>query len=471
MKTIIKYLVAALLTAGSIKVQAQYCQNPIDTIYSLTAAGQLYPVNVNNALAGPAFGSTGTGVNANGLGFSSLNGSFYFFNRCNTGVTGDTIQFVRYIPSTHATQVLADPPLTFTVADKIRSGCLNNAGSGYYTINPAATGGPALYYYSVGTNTWVTVTQTFKNKSGGTIANITTLNSGDMTFDGGGNLWMVCSNSASYTLYKIKAPVPVVFTTSILIDTIIIPKATPGGVSITGIAFNATGKLYLSTGAGVGAGNNKLYELATSTGSLTLKGTLPAGYGDDLTSCSFPFGVLPVVWVNFTARFQTNAVHLAWTANEKDNVTGYNVEYSKDEEHWSTIAYIKKNENGSGSLQAYSHIHEQFIAGNNYYRVVQLSSTGPSVNSVVKAVNTGDGRKIYIGPNPAKNTLYIYNRNNYSKYLAQICDQDGRLVYSTALEQGQASISIEQLPKGVYLLKLASVVINEAPASYKFIKW
>jgi hypothetical protein len=473
MQTIRKYFVVCLLAVCSLKMQAQYCTNATDTVYGLTATGRIVPINVNTAAAQPSPNrdSTGTGVNANGLGFSALNGSFYFFNRCNTLGVVDLIQFVRYIPSTRTTTILADPPATFTATTKSRSGCMNTAGDGYYAINPGAAAGPTLYYFSVGTGTWTTITTSFKSKTGVNVANIVSLNSGDMAFDGSGNLWMISSGSGDYALYKIKAPLPVIPTASVVVDTIISERATPTGDNFTGVAFNAAGKLYLSTGAGTNPGNNKLYELATTTGVLTLKGSLLAGYGDDLTSCSYPPGVLPVVWVNFAAAFQTNAVQLGWTVNEKEMVSGYTIEFSTDAEHWQTIGHIEKDNTNSGGLKTYRYIHHEFNENGNYYRIVQVSATGEKTNSSIRFVNTKDDRQIYIGPNPTKDIMYIYNRRNDCKYLAQVCDKDGRLVYSIVMAPGQPSISIGHLPKGMYVLKLSSSAINERPGSYRFIKW
>lgn len=457
-------------------MQAQYCSNPTDTIYGLTASGRIVPIYVNTGTGSPSptRDSTGTGMNANGLGFSSVNGSFYFFNRCvaGPGVLADSLQFVRYIPSTRTTVVLADPPATVTKADKLRSGCMNNTGTGYYTIFPGAAGGAILYYYNVGTGLWTTITQSFINKSGTNIADITTpLNSGDMAFDGTGNLWMVSSGGGKYALYEIKAPVPTTVTASVLVDTIIAEKATPTGDNFTGIAFNATGNLYLSTGAGVAAGNNKLYELSTATGTVTLKGSLLAGYGDDLTSCSFPPGVLSVEWVNFTAAFQTNAVQLLWAANENETVSGYSIEFSTDAEHWQTIGHIEKNNTNSGSLKTYRYTHHEFSPGGNYYRVVQVSATGEETNSSIRFVNTKGDRGIYIGPNPANDIIYIYNRSNNYKYLVGVFDKEGRIVYSTVLPPDQPSINIGNLPKGIYVLRLFTSAADESPANYRFIKW
>jgi len=455
-------------------MQAQLCTNPTDTVYGLNSitasgfAGQIAGVNINdgtsNNIGLPAAG----GENANGLGFSQITGKFYFFNRCGSG----TIEFVSYDPLTGSKVVLAAPPATILTSHKIRSGACNNAGDGYYTINPNAAV-PYFYYYNIPLDTWTTVTSTFLNTSGTTVTDFKTLNSGDMAFDGSGNLWVLCSGSSSgskYSLYKISAPVPTTAVASITVDTIVGITATPSGVNFTGVAFNSSGKLYLTTGSGGGAGNNQLYEMA-STGVLTLKGTVSNGYGDDLSSCIYPVGVLPIVWVNFSAAYHNNSVNLSWKINEDDNVTGYNVETSRDGEHWQLIDFVQKDNQGPGSLKTYYYGYTGYSPGISYYRIVEVAVSGNKSISAIRTVNTSNSTKMYIGPNPVKDIIHFYNNSNSLKLLAQIFNNMGNLVYSTTVEQNQQSINVGQLPRGSYILKLFSTTINESPGSYHFIKW
>src|SRR5207253_9797773 len=95
----------------------------------------------------------------------------------------------------------------FNVAtQKMRSGCVNNAGTGYYTfeINSSATHPETvLWYYDIGGNTWTKVANSFRNGATDYTASFKSLNSGDMAFDANGNLWVVISNYSNNGLYKI----------------------------------------------------------------------------------------------------------------------------------------------------------------------------------------------------------------------------------------------------------------------------
>lgn len=487
-----KFLLACLLGMLGANLQAQLCLSAADTVYGLNSitgsgSGQITAINIHNGgtklIGSPAASS----ANANGAGFSAVTGLFYFFNQCGAGTT----EFVSYNPinGTKVSKAIptgsvpAGPALPTTTSGKIRSGAVTKDGTGYYTIFPGATtgfsypiNGPALLYYNIGANTWSLITQNFKDKNGNIVAPIQSLNSGDMAFDGNNNLWILCSNSASYALYRIKAPLPTTYLGAagfVTVDTMIPVTATPGGVSFTGIAFNSAGKMYISTGSyttppGV-AGNNQLYELATTTSPLTTIATLPNGYGDDLTSCSFPPAVLASGWVDFTALTNSDGIRLDWKINEEENATGYDVEYSTDGEHWQAVGYVARDYSLMGVKQ-YQFLDKSHLSGKNYYRVAEISSNGSKIYSSIRVTDSHPSDKVYIGPNPAKDVLYFYNLNNTGKQLAQVFDKSGRMVYSAVIAEGQQSLPVGNLPRGVYILKFQAQGIDNKSKGYQFIK-
>jgi hypothetical protein len=480
------YSIVLFVLAG-LTAEAQICNNPLDSLYSLNSitgsgSGQIIAVNVNDAGTKLIGSPASLSANANGMGFSPVTGRFYFFNQCGSGTT----EFVSYNPLTGGPKAtLANPPLLPT-NQKLRSGAVNKAGTAYYTLFPGATttmgfpiNGPAFYYYSIGAGTWTRITQTFKDNKGNTVANIATLNSGDMAFDGNDNLWILSSNSTAYALYRINAPLPTTATAFVTVDTIIPQTPTPSQaagastkVSFTGIAFNSEGKMFITSGSASGTANafhNKLYMLATPTSPLVVIGTLTNGFGDDLTGCSFPIGVLSGTWVNFNASLQDNTVKLNWKVNEDDNTKGYDVQLSTDASHWQTIAHINKDNNSSGTHQ-YSYIDNGHTQGNHYYRVVQTDVSGKEEISAIRLVSNVDSKKVFLAPNPTSDMLYFYHKDNSSRLMAQIYDKNGSLVYSATIAQSQQSISVAHLPRGAYVLKLLSTESMKNEKGYPFIK-
>jgi Secretion system C-terminal sorting domain len=451
--------------------ESQLCSNTLDTIYGLNTKGQIVGINTINgggtAIGIPAVGDT----NSNALGYNPANGLFYFFNKNGSKTQGQ--EFVSYNPLTSSLSILAPSPILPGYI--VRSGTVDNTGNSYYTLDSSNT--PVvhsnLYHYNIATNKWKKVTSQLVDPSFNPIPAIDTLISGDMAFDGSGNLWMLCASKWNYALYEIVAPVPKGPTGMLVVNTIIPVTKNPaimsGNVSFAGIAFNSAGNLYL-TSANT-AGGNRLYKLTTSSAaSLTLIGAIPADYGSDLATCTPPLFVLPVVWLNFTGTFRNNMIELSWKAKEYGNVSGYNVEHSTDGLHWQTIAKIGAGNSADGNEKAYNYKSDKYNSGSNYFRIVQTSLTGKGSMSDIKLVNTIDDNKITIGPNPLKDIIYIYKRTNTSKYMAQIYDLSGKLIYSTVINPNQQSIDISNVQKGAYFLKLISATNGQVTA-YQFMKW
>lgn len=481
-RSVVITIFLCLMSIASLKAQV-LCSNPKDSIYSLTTNGQLRSLNVNNGATSGILGAAVTNaVNSNALGFSSTTGKFYFFNRCGNG---DFIEFVSYDPLTNTKQVLASPPAPLTASDKMRSGTVNNAGTGYYTLLTSSPATAAtLYYYNIGTGTWTTITQAFKDASTGSSLDsmFHFLNSGDMTFDGAGNLWIICSKNPKYALYKVPAPVTTTPVAALSATVVLATRNMPisnSVASFTGIAFNSQGKLFMTTGSNSGqpvgtalpgTNYNILYRMSTVSplviDSIT---SLPNSYGDDLTTCIYPAGVLSSNFTSFTASLQKNAVQLSWKVNESDEVMGYNIEYSADGKHWQVIGY---KERGPGnSFQPYNFSDASHVQGRNYFRIVQITKTGKNSTSEIRVIDKDSVGNITIGPNPASNVLYLYNKENNCNLLAKVFNVNGQLIYSRVIAPEQQSINISSLPKGQFILKLSVYGSNKDLPGYHFIKW
>lgn len=477
------------LLFSPLSMKGQLCTNPTDSLYTVTTNGQFHSINVNNggASVGILGGAAVTNaLNSNGLGFSQVTGKFYFFNHCADSPNPN--EFVSYDPVTKTKQVLANPPAPMTNAsgDKIRTGAVNPAGTGYYTILTSSPSSAAtFYYYNIGTNTWKIIAQSFKDTATGLSMDsmFHYLNSGDMTFDGAGNLWIICSKSPKYSLYKVQAPVTTNAVPKLAVSVVLPTRNMPiptSVASITGVAFNSAGKLYFTTGSNsalaagvstVGTNYNILYRMTTITplviDSIT---NLPNSYGDDMTSCTYPVAVLGISFNNFTASLDNSSVRLLWNVNENAEVEGYDVEYSTDATNWQTSGHIYKQDNIAG-VHTYNYTPKEYIQGKNYFRIVQHSVGGKKVISETRLIDTRNIGKISIGPNPVNNVIYLYNRDNKAKLLAKVFDNNGRLVFSTIIAPDQQSIDVSRLSNGQFILSLSLPGSGESVQGYHFIKW
>jgi hypothetical protein len=86
---------------------------------------------------------------------------------------------------------------------------------------------------------------------------------------------------------------------------------------------------------------------------------------------------------------------------------------------------------GSGYPSApYSYTDLKYQPGGNYYRVAQVLGTGVKKYSDIRSVKINNSNKINIRTNMVNNTIEIYSKYLPTKYVAQIFDMTGRLVFA-----------------------------------------
>jgi type IX secretion system substrate protein len=434
---------------------SQVCASPGSTIYGLASNGNIVPVTISNASVGTAMNATAYagsgGASANALGLNTVNGRFYYFQNNSSG----SQQFLSFDPSTNTYTALATSPITNTV----NRGCVSFNGTGYYCLDQNAN----LCYYNILTNTWSLITNNFTDQYGNNLATtFTSEGSGDMAIDGLGNLWIVSSNSSQWGLYKISAPLPTAGTASISITQLIAPtRATPSGSNFAGIAFNPTGEIYMST-------NNDLYILQTGYVLSHIGSFSVSGVGSDLTSCNYPFGILPVSWQNFSAALQANkSVSLLWQVSAQINNKGYYIERSMDGSNWDEMGFVADAGTFKTSEQ-YSFMDNKPNIGKNYYRIRQVDLDGTSSYSEIKTVTleNSSNSSLSVWPNPAKDVVTIQNNN--ANGVAQVYNLSGMKLSESRLHSGMNVINIGSLQFGAYIVNIRSS--DGTTYSYKLIK-
>ncbi len=436
-------IVAIFSIVLSHTLQAQVCSSPNTIIYGLDGAGNIYPINVTNASVGSVMNTaaytTPLPNQSNALGYDNVNGFFYYFKV----IPGaGTQQFISYNPATNTYTALASSP----TSKAIRTGCVNFNGTGYYCADVNGS----LYYYNIAANTWTAITSNIVDNSGNNVSTIIkSQGSGDMAIDGLGNLWMVTSNSSNWGLYKIQAPLPTTVQATVNVIQIIAPTSiTPaGGNPFGGIAFNPSGQIYMST-------STQLYLLQNST-TLTFVGALTTtGAGDDLTSCSFPFSVLPVIWEDFSLALQSDkTVMLNWVVSQQVNNKGYEIEHSHDGKNWEAIGF-KDDINSENASVTYSFTDANPFSGKNYYRIRQEDLNGNSSYSSIQMLDMEAKGTVAVWPNPAKDIVNIQQGNNTDVFNAEIFNQSGQKVSVSRLHSGINAVNIASLPAGFYIVHI-----------------
>lgn len=418
------------------------CATPETVIYGLTGSGAIYPINVSNASLGTVVKNTtypGNSPNkANGLAYNSTNGKFYYFKR-NVGGSSP-IEFVSYDPATATVTVLST---TTTCLKEVHTGCITADGLGYYTVDTDAN----LCYYNIVTNTWTFITSTITDQNGNNVSDvIRDQSAGDIAFDGNGNLWFVTSNSSNYGVYCLLNP-PKTTVAGVTVYRRVNPStATPSNNSIAGIAFNPSGQIFMAT-----KNDNRLYRLENNL-STTFIGTFSVSdVGNDLTSCVFPLGVLPITWMNFSAALKNEKeVKLSWQIAEKP-YAGFKIQYSHDGKTWSELAFVTTKDADTEG-QEYSFTHANPSRGQNYYRIITLNELGRESYSEINAVFLkGKHENITIWPNPASGYINI-SSDNYTVRNVMIFDLAGRMHLNKQVLPGNSTIPVSSLKSGNYLI-------------------
>lgn len=258
----------------------QVCTDP-NVIYSVGTSG-IVPVNVSTGTTGAVFPNT-TSVSPNALGYSVTSKKFYYFETSN-----NPISFVSYDPLTNVKTSLAIPYSFPHAGGTVPRGVVTADGTGYYLLNE----GVELYYYNIAANTWTLITNNLVDQNGNPATVIKTKEiSGDIAIDGSNNLWILSSAygaqanpaDATHSLYKISGPLPTTAVASLSVALLQQSAVNPNNETFTGIAFNATGQIYLGT-------PNRIYRL---NNDFTITQLANVSGASDLASCSLPITAFP----------------------------------------------------------------------------------------------------------------------------------------------------------------------------------
>ncbi|MGH2647314.1 MAG: T9SS type A sorting domain-containing protein [Ginsengibacter sp.] len=422
-------------------LQAQVCSDPLNVIYGVTQTGDIIPINVHDASIGSPLTNSGdpgypgsTNI-ANALGLDIQNGTFYYFQNNAAG----TQQFISFNTTTNTYTTLANSPITATVV----KGCVSADGTGYYCID----GNANFCYYSIVTNTWVKISSNLVDQYGNDLsATFSAIGNGDMVIDGLGNLWIVASSGTQWGLYELNAPLPTTATAIITLTEMVPPtQPTPSGSPFVGIAYNATGQIYLST-------VDDLYLLQNDLSITYINTFSTPGVNVDLTSCNYPFNTLSLYWIGFTASLQNNnSVLLKWSVNQQATNIGYNIKRSRDGINWEIIAFEKNNQ--EESIATYTFTDAGPNQGMNYYRLQALGLDNSSIYSTIKAVNMEVNSNVSIWPVPATRKIYIQIPGTaQSSGNIKIFNYSGQHVSAGLLHAGINTFDIGSLPVGNYII-------------------
>jgi hypothetical protein len=175
---------------------------------------------------------------------------------------------------------------------------------------------------------------------------------------------------------------------------------------------------------------------------------------------------LPVAFTTFNASLSEEQVYLNWSTSWEKNNNLFAVQRSADGIHFETIAYV----NGSGTsnnVNAYTFIDSKPLAGLSYYRIEQRDRDGALSHSVVRTI-INESARISLYPNPFSHSLHMWIYSSSLQCLVSVTDLTGRILSEQMLPANQENILGEDLPAGMYLIKINTA---QGPKIFKVEKY
>jgi len=183
---------------------------------------------------------------------------------------------------------------------------------------------------------------------------------------------------------------------------------------------------------------------------------------------------LPVELLNYFGEVQEDGNMLKWvTASEIEN-SHFTLYVSKDGANFQLLETIT----GAGTTStpnSYSYLHRSATAGSNYYKLIQTDFDGTSENLGEIELIRGESTIgiVSVRPIPAFNNIELsYTANSNAPVVFDIVDLIGQVILKVQDDDVNAglnttSINIENIPSGVYFVRLLS---GDKAISEKFIK-
>jgi hypothetical protein len=242
----------------------------------------------------------------------------------------------------------------------------------------------------------------------------------------------------------------------------------PGGAGFTGYMdlLDASNNV-ISTSNTVSFTSNEDEEVWKQVNGLSV-GVLPGVYTvrffmddyanvDDAFLCVSPGCVLSTKFNDFNVTSAKCTAKLTWVASDEAALKQYDVQMSEDGVGYKNVGMVlPKSLSASNS---YDFVYNTVKAGKAFFRVRSTDVDGKIAYSKVTPANLNCNETVIsIYPNPVADVLHINVTNGGKALLYTV---DGRLMGTHLLTNGDNSIDIKKLSKGIYVVKVTDNLKTE----------
>ena len=179
----------------------------------------------------------------------------------------------------------------------------------------------------------------------------------------------------------------------------------------------------------------------------------PSGSGFDVGAYEYQTPLAVEYYSAFYAKYTGDAVLLTWTSAHEENNNHFEVERSKDGNHWMTIDIV----NGQGnhfSPQPYRSLDKNPPQGKIYYRLKQVDYSARAFYSNIAGVYV-EKMDVQCAPNPTTGTLHV-QLSKTENAIIQISDLNGKIFQTKNVTGQTIDLDLHQLPAGIYVVRIFS---------------
>ncbi len=164
-----------------------------------------------------------------------------------------------------------------------------------------------------------------------------------------------------------------------------------------------------------------------------------------------PAAPLPIeVLQPLSARLDGRQVLLKWVTASEHNNKGFEIQRSRDGEHWESVAWVEGHGNSSKPT-AYQAVDASPFAGLNYYRFVQTDFDGQTDFSNVVSIETRSIQgEVQLAPNPAINQVAIFHSSSDKIEQVAIYTLAGKMIRT--YDAPSKYLDVSGLDSGMYLV-------------------
>jgi hypothetical protein len=166
--------------------------------------------------------------------------------------------------------------------------------------------------------------------------------------------------------------------------------------------------------------------------------------------------VVPIKYVSFTANASGNQTLLQWEVSEQTNVVSYDVETSTDGR-----TFVKFATKQAVTTATYNAVHNNPVAGINYYRIKTTDKDGTVNYSEIRKVTFGKTGTVVIFPNPAPTStvnISLTGSMTGKAAIVTIINMEGKIVSNQRIVSTNQTetLNISTLASGNYIVRIAT---------------